>query len=101
MTTQNTTPAQRTARVYLSVADAAWLLQVRPAQVRLLIESGTLASDQTRHTWRIDPDDLRPLLLSTDSRVALRDLLRGDITTPKVRHGARPLPLDAARKERS
>ena len=47
---------------------------------------------------------LEPLLLlvlSTESRRALRDLVHGEISTPPVAHGARPLPLDAARKERS
>ena len=89
------------ARAHLSVADAAWLLQIRPARVRRLISDGSLACDQTCHGWRIDPDDLRPLLLSTESRRALRDLVHGEISTPPVAHGARPLPLDAARKERS
>ena len=101
MTTTNTTHVPRTARAHLTVADAAWLLQVRPTQVRRLVADGSLACDQTRHGWRIDPTDLRPLLLSTESRRALRELLRGGISTPPVAHGARPLPLEAARKERS
>lgn len=101
MTTSHTTRGPWTARAHLSVADAAWLLQLRPAQVRLLIADGSLACDQTCHGWRITPADLLPLLLSTESRRALRDLVRGDISTPPVPHGARPLPLAAARKERS
>ncbi len=101
MTTSEPTPVPGRARAHLSVADAAWLLQIRPAQVRQLVVDGSLPCDQTRHGWRIAPDDLRPLLLSTASRAALRDLLRGRISTPPVAHGARPLPLDAARKERS
>lgn len=104
MNTSPSSDAPRRVRAFLTVADAAWLLQVRPASVRSLVQSGELPADRTTHGWRIAFDDIQPILKTLDARAALRSLRRGEIAVPRVPNGARPLPLDAAipsKEERS